>query len=61
MIRSGSDIQILQMYSQCVGPAECLEPSHEVVGGEDVGEVCSQMALVFVVEVLDRGLLNGAV
>ena len=41
--------------------AECLKPTGEVVGCQDVGEVCSQLVVSLVVEALDRRVLDCAV
>lgn len=41
--------------------AEAFEATGEVVGGDEVVEIPSQLIVVFVVEALDRGVLDGAV
>ena len=42
-------------------PLQGLEPACEVVGGHEVGEVLPELVVAFVVEALDRGVLEGAV
>lgn len=36
-------------------------PAGEVVGGDGVGEVLPELVMALVVEVFDRGILDGAV
>ncbi|CAP57828.1 unnamed protein product (plasmid) [Gluconacetobacter diazotrophicus PA1 5] len=41
--------------------AQGLEPAGEIVGGNEVGEVLTQLVMCFVVEALDGGVLDRAV
>lgn len=52
---SGSDVQILQMYSYGVRPG--FEPAGEVVCGHEVAQVRPELIVAFVVEALDGGHL----
>lgn len=42
-------------------PLQGLEPACEVVGGHEVGEVLPELVVAFVVEALDRGVLEGSI
>ena len=42
-------------------PIEGLEPAGEVIGCHEVGKVCPQLAMVFIVEAFNGRLLDGAV
>jgi hypothetical protein len=55
MNRSGFDVQILPMYSYGVWP------SSEIVDREEVGEVGSQLIMVFAVKATHRRVLDRAV
>ncbi len=61
---SGSEVQILQMYSYVfVGcqTIQGLEPAGEIISGHEIGEMRAQLIVTVVMETLDGGLLDGAV
>ena len=56
--RSGSFVQVEQMYSQGF---DGLEPSREVVSVDEAGEVLAEVLVAFAVEALDGCFLKGSV
>ena len=61
MNRSGSDVQVLQMYFVGREAVQGLQPACEVVGCQEVGEVYSQLVVAVVVEPFHGRLLDRAV
>ena len=61
MNRSGSDVQILQMYSLRCEPAQCFETTRKVVRIQEVLEMAAQLFVVVVVIPFDCRILDGAV